>query len=129
QIDKTTVSRLAPRWMFTLPNTGGLQVTPVVADGLMYVTAVNECYALDAGSGREIWHFQRPRTKGAAAWANRGVALAGDRVFLETDDAHVLALNRWTGARAWEATLADVRENYFASSAPLIAGNLVISGV
>jgi alcohol dehydrogenase (cytochrome c) len=129
QIDPTTVSRLAPRWMFTLPNTGGLQVTPIVVDGIMYVSAPNECYALDAGSGRQIWHFQRRRTEGAAAWANRGVAVAGDRLFIETDDAHLLALNRWTGATLWEAPLANWRDNYFASSAPLTAGNLVISGV
>jgi len=106
-----------------------LQVTPVVADGIMYVTAVNEVYALDAGSGRQIWHFQRARTKGAPTWANRGVALAGDRVFVATDDAHLVALNRWTGTLVWEAAMADVRDNYFASSAPLTAGGLVISGV
>ena len=64
QIDKTNVGRLAPQWMFTLPDAGTLQVTPVVVDGIMYVTAPNECYALDAGSGRQIWHFQRPRTPG-----------------------------------------------------------------
>jgi alcohol dehydrogenase (cytochrome c) len=98
-------------------------------DGIMYVTAVNEVYALDAGSGRQIWHFQRTRTPGAAAWANRGVAVAGDRVFFETDDARVLALNRWTGALAWDAPLAAVKDNYFATSAPLLAGNLVVSGV
>src|SRR4051812_38795710 len=129
QIDRSNVARLAPRWMFTLSNTGGLQVTPVVADGLMYVTAINEVYALAAGSGRQVWHFQRPRTPGAMAWANRGVAVAGDRVFFETDDARLLALNRWTGAVAWDAPLADVRDNYFASSAPLVSGDLVIAGV
>ena len=129
QIDPANVSRLAPRWMFTLPNTGGLQVTPVVADGLMYVTAVNEIYALDAGSGRQVWHFQRPRTPGAAAWANRGVAIAGERVFFETDDARLLALNRWSGVLVWDAPLADVKDNYFASSAPLVTGNLVVAGV
>ena len=130
QIDKTNVARLAPGWMFTVPKAGGLQGTPLVVDGIMYVTAPNECFALDAGSGRQIWHFQRARTPGAiAGHANRGAALAGDRVFMATDDAHVIALNRWTGALLWDATLADWRQNYSASSAPLTAGNLVISGV
>ena len=129
EIDRTNLARLAPRWMFAVPNAGALQTTPVVADGIMYVTAPNECYALDAGSGRQIWHFQRPRTEGTSAWANRGVALAGDRVFMETDDAHLLALNRWTGALVWDTPLANWRENYSASSAPLTAGNLVIAGV
>ena len=129
QITPGNVSRLAPRWMFTLPNAGWLQVTPVVADGLMYVTAPNEVYALDAGSGRQIWHFQRPRTVGTQAWANRGVAVAGDRVFFETDSAHLLALNKWTGALLWDAPLADWHDNYFGSAAPLTAGNLVLTGV
>ncbi len=70
-----------------------LQTTPVVVDGIMYVTGANECYALDAGNGREIWRFQRPRTKGlvgnAAGGINRGVAVSGDRVFMVTDHAHL----------------------------------------
>ena len=99
QIDKTTVARLAPQWMFTVPNTGTLQGTPVVVDGIMYVTAPNECIALDAGSGRQIWRYQRPRTAGVTQGnANRGAGVAGDRVFMETDHAHVIALNRFTGA-------------------------------
>ena len=130
QIDKTNVARLAPKWMFTLPDAGQLQGTPVVVDGIMYVTAPNECYALDAGTGRQIWHFKRPRTKGiAGGGANRGVAVAGDRVFMVTDNAHLIALNRFTGELLWDTELADWRQNYSASSAPLAAGNLVISGV
>jgi alcohol dehydrogenase (cytochrome c) len=134
QIDATNVARLAPAWVFTLADAGGrLQVTPVVVDGVMYVTNANECYALDAGSGRRIWHYQRPRTKGlagdAASGINRGVAVAGDRVFIVTDHAHIVALNRFTGELAWETTMADHRENYGATSAPLVVGDLVISGV
>src|SRR5438045_9272206 len=96
----------------------------------MYVTNPNECIALDAGTGRMIWQFKRPRTIGITAGsANRGAAVAGDRVFLETDNAHLLALNRFTGDVAWEMPLEDWRKNYAASSAPLVAGNLLISGV
>jgi alcohol dehydrogenase (cytochrome c) len=130
QIDRTTVSRLAPAWLFTVPTNGQLQTTPVVVDGLMYVTAPNECYALDAGTGRQVWHFRRPRTPGLTAGnANRGVGVAGDRVFMVTDNAHVIALDRWSGALLWDQVMADWHENYFASSAPLPAGDVVISGV
>ena len=130
QIDKTTVSRLAPKWMFSIPDAGQLQVTPVVVDGIMYVTARNECFALDAGSGRRIWHYKRPRTQGVSGGhANRGVAVAGERVFMMTDHAHLIALNRFTGELLWDSALDDWRKNYGASSAPLPAGNLVISGV
>jgi alcohol dehydrogenase (cytochrome c) len=130
QIDKSNVARLAPRWVFSIPSAGQLQVTPVVVDGIMYVTAPNECYALDAGSGRQIWHFKRARTPGVAGgWANRGVSVAGDRVFLMTDHAHIIALNRFSGEMLWDTPLEDWRKNYAASSAPLPAGNLVITGV
>ena len=63
------------------------------------------------------------------AGSNRGVGVAGDRVFLETDRAHVVALNRFTGELLWDSEIADWRQNYFATSAPLPAGNLVIAGV
>lgn len=129
QISKDNVSRLAMRWMFPLPGTGGLEVTPVVVGGMMYVTGPNECYALDAGNGREIWHYKRPRSAMSFGGANRGVAVANDRVFMETGDAHIIALNRFTGALLWDAKLADPRKNYFATSAPLPAGDLVIAGV
>ncbi len=130
QIDKTTVARLGPQWMFTLPNARSLQGTPSVAGGIMYVTAPNECFALDAGSGRQIWHYQRARTEGVVQGsANRGVGIAGDRVFMETDNAHVIALDRFTGALLWDTALADWRQNYAASSAPLPAGTRLIAGV
>ncbi len=130
QIDKASVTRLAPRWLFSIPDGGLLQVTPVVAGGIMYVTAPNQCYALDAGTGREIWHYKRPPTKGVSGGnANRGAAVAGDRVFMVTDHAHLIALDRSTGELLWDTEVADWTKNYAASSAPLPAGDLVISGV
>ena len=98
----------------------------------MYVTSANECYALDAGSGRQIWHYQRPKTRGlvgnAAGGINRGAAVAGDRLFMVTDNAHIIALNRYTGRLLWETLMADWHENYNATGAPLTVGDLVISG-
>jgi alcohol dehydrogenase (cytochrome c) len=132
QIDKNNAVRLVPKWIFSLPNTPRLQVTPVVVEGVMYVTSANEAYALDAGSGREIWHYQRPRTKGlignAAGGINRGVGASGDRVFMVTDHAHVIALNRHTGALLWDTEMADWHQNYNATGAPLPVGNLVVTG-
>ena len=130
QISKQNVKQLGARWLFNLPNTGRLQVTPVVADGVMYVTSANECYALDAGAGRQIWHFQRPRTQGlignAAGGVNRGVAVAGDKVFMVTDNAHLLALKKSTGEVVWETEMGDWHQNFNATSAPLVIRNLVI---
>jgi alcohol dehydrogenase (cytochrome c) len=132
QITKGNVSSLAPKWMFSLRNTNNLQVTPIVSEGVMYVTSANECYALDAGSGREIWHYQRPRTKGlvgnAAGGVNRGASVAGDRLFMVTDHAHLIALNKFTGALLWETEMADWHQNYNATGSPLPIGNLVVTG-
>jgi len=129
QINKSTVTRLGPKWVFPIPGVSRSQVTPVVVGGIMYVANTNECYALDAGSGRQIWHYKRPKSPAMINDVNRGVGVAGDRVFMETDDAHIIALNRFTGELLWDATLEDWRKNYSATSAPLPAGNLIISGV
>ena len=132
QINKSNISRLAPAWLFNFSTTTRLQTTPVVVDGIMYVTSGNECYALDAGSGRELWHFQQPLTEGLVGNArgniNRGVAIAGDRVFMVTDHAHLLALNRYTGEVVWNTQMADWRMNYNATGAPLVVNNLVVAG-
>src|SRR5260370_15321422 len=98
----------------------------------MYVTSANECYALEAGSGREVWDYQRARTRGlvgnAAGGVNRGVGVAGGRVFMVTDHAHLIALDRSTGALLWETEMADWHQNYNATGAPLPVGNLVVTG-
>ena len=133
QIDTANVARVVPKWIFNLPNVPRLQGTPVVVDGVMYVTSGNECYALDAGTGRQIWRYQRARTRGmignAAGGINRGAAVAGDRVFMATDHAHLIALDRATGALVWDTEMADYRQNYGATGAPLTVGGLVVSGV
>jgi alcohol dehydrogenase (cytochrome c) len=133
QITSANVSRLQAKWVFTLRNTSEIEATPVVADGVMYVTYANECFALDAGSGRQIWHYQRPRTKGiggvAAKGANRGAAVAGDRVFMATDNAHLIALDRTTGKLIWDTAMTDWHQNYNATSAPLAVGTMVVSGI
>jgi PQQ-dependent dehydrogenase (methanol/ethanol family) len=132
QITPRNVGQLAPRWIFPIPNARHLEVTPVVVESVIYVTNVNAAWALDAATGREIWHYERPRSKGlsgdAAGGINRGVAVLGDRVFMVTDNAHLIALHRLTGALLWDIQMADSTENYGATSAPLVAKDLVISG-
>ncbi|HKE29294.1 MAG TPA: PQQ-binding-like beta-propeller repeat protein [Bryobacteraceae bacterium] len=134
QINTGNVERLAPEWIFTIAGAPrALEMTPVVADGVMYVTSVNEAYALDAQSGREIWHYHRSRSRGltgdAASGINRGVAILGDRVFMVSDNAHLFALHRFTGQLLWDVEMADSKQNYGSTSAPLVVGDLVIAGV
>jgi alcohol dehydrogenase (cytochrome c) len=133
QIHTGNVAQLAPRWIFPFPNARRLEGTPVVVDGVMYVTSANQAFALDAQSGRPIWRYQRPLTKGligdASGAINRGVAVLGDKVFMVTDHAHLIALHRLTGSLLWDVEMADWREHYGATSAPLVVKDLVISGV
>ena len=132
QIDKSNVARLAPKWTFFIPNITPLENTPVVVEGIMYVSAANEVYALDAGSGRSLWHYRRDRTKGlvgnASGGFNRGVTVSGDRLFMLTDNDHIMSMNRFNGELLWETEMADWHQNYNATSAPLVVGNLVITG-
>ena len=132
QIDKSNVARLAPKWVYCLPDSASLEATPVVMEGILYVAGFNQCSALDAGSGREIWHYEHPRLRPngkVQTGVNRGAAVAGDRVFLVSDHAHLLALNRYTGELLWETEMADRKQGYGSTGAPLAAGNLVISGI
>ena len=132
EINTENVAHLAPKWIFPIANARRLEVTPVVVDGVMFVTTANEAYALDARSGRQLWHYSRPLTKGligdASGAINRGVAVLGDRVFMVTDHAHLIALHRLSGHLLWDTEMADYRQHYGATSAPLVVNDLVLSG-
>ena len=134
QIDSKNVQRLALKWIFPVPDAPRLESTPVVVDGVMYVTAVNAVYALDATSGRQLWNYKRAATPGllgeAAGGANRGVVVEGERLFLLTDNAHLLALNKNTGILLWDRAMTDwPKSQYSATGAPLVIGDMVIAGV
>jgi alcohol dehydrogenase (cytochrome c) len=133
QITPANVSQTRMKWAFPAGNARNLRTTPVVVEGVMYLTAPNEVYALDARSGRQIWHYARPRTAGvigdAGAGVHRGVALRGDRLYVVTDDARLLALHRANGQLLWDVVMADYRQHYGATGAPLVVNDLVISGV
>jgi PQQ-dependent dehydrogenase (methanol/ethanol family) len=138
QINDGNVNRLRLQWSYTLPN-DLLQTTPLVADGVMYVSAPNRVAALDARSGREIWSyaFRRPDAVSAAAGpaiggggaVNRGVAILADRVFFTSADAQLICLNRLTGALMWVVRTAEPKSRATGPSAPLIVGDLVLTGI
>jgi PQQ-dependent dehydrogenase (methanol/ethanol family) len=136
QINAQNVKRLKLDWTYTLPYIG-LQTTPLVRQGVMYVSGPNRVCALDGGTGREIWCYSRPRGTAAAIpgdaakGANRGVALLGDAVFFATDNAHLLSLNRLTGGLMWEVDVSvpGSQGRYGSTGAPLVVGDLVVTGV
>ena len=133
QINTGNIARLTPRWFFPISGVRMIEGTPVVVDGIIYLTVVNQVYALDAATGREIWRHIRPRSEGlmgdAAIGLNRGVAIAGNRLFTLTDNAHIIALDRFTGESLWDTEMADSREHYGGIAAPLVVGDLVIAGI
>jgi PQQ-dependent dehydrogenase (methanol/ethanol family) len=149
QIDKSNVNKLSLKWAFSiplwaqfLPDTPyyrenmryfGLETVPIVADGIMYVTGPNQVFALDAKSGAQIWHYSRPRTPGLVSdpslGTNRGVAILGDNVFMVTDNAHLIAINRITGRLVWDVVMPDEPQRYGGTVTPLIVKDMVIAGV
>nr|ADI23204.1 glucose dehydrogenase [uncultured Gemmatimonadales bacterium HF0770_11C06] len=133
QINRDNVERLTAQWFYPIPDMRMIEGTPVVVAGVMYVTAANRVYALDASTGREIWRYSQPRTPGLvgdpAIGLNRGVAIREDRLFTVTDHAHVIALDRFTGELIWDAEMADYRDHYGAVAAPLVVEDLVIAGI
>jgi alcohol dehydrogenase (cytochrome c) len=132
QINTENVQNLRAQWVFHMPNSDTLEVTPFVFDGLMLVTSANDAFALDAQTGRSIWHYSRPITEGliddASQHHNRGVAVLHSRVYMETDNAHLLCLDGLSGHLLWDIPYTDGNKNYGATSAPLVVNGKVIVG-
>ena len=132
QITPANVEQLRAQWVFHLREGSALEVTPVVVSGVMFVTSANDAFALDARTGRLIWHYARPVTEGliddASQHHNRGVAVWRSRVYLETDNAHLLCLDVRSGHLLWDVPYAEGNKNYGATSAPLVVKDKVLVG-
>ena len=135
QITPANVGRLAPQWVFQTDTAGRFETTPLLRDNVLYVTGpLNVAWAIDARSGREIWRYRRelPDTGSLTACCglvNKGFGVLGDRLFMTTLDAHLLALDMKTGAVVWDATLEDYTKGYASTIAPLVVKDKVIVGV
>ena len=133
QITPENVAKLVPTWIFQTGIQGQLSGSPVVIDGTIYLSApYNNLWAINARTGEALWHYEHQMPgdlRICCGPINRGVAVLGNRVFMATLDAKLLAFDRATGALAWKADIAPHAEGYSATSAPLIVGNLVLTGV
>ncbi len=132
QINTSNVSKLRPAWIFQTEVVESLETSPIVVNGVMFVTtSFNHVYALDAASGQQIWHYKHkmgPVTTYCCGPNNRGVAVSGDRVFMGTLDAKMVALNSKTGKVLWETQIADPELGYSETMAPTVVGNKVLIG-
>jgi alcohol dehydrogenase (cytochrome c) len=132
EINKNNLAQLRAAWVFHAHNSSRLEVTPVVANGMMFVTASNDAFALDARSGRVVWHHSRPNAEGliddASRHITRGVGLWRNRLYMETDNAHLLCLDARSGNLIWDVAYADWNKNYGATSVPLVVKDKVLVG-
>ena len=132
QVTPENAHQLRAQWVFHSRNAGVLEVTPVVMAGVMFVTGSNDAYALDAATGKVLWHHERPVTQGliddASGHINRGVAILGTRIYMETDNAHLLCLDARSGNLIWDVAYAHDNRNYGATSAPMIVKDKVLVG-
>jgi alcohol dehydrogenase (cytochrome c) len=126
QIDQSNVRQLTVAWVSTL-RTVAIKSTPLVVNGIMYMTTPDNVWALDARSGRSIWHYFR-ESEGDHI-GQRGVGMYKDWLYFETPDCHLISLNAKDGTLRWDMELADPKLGYFATMAPLVIRDHVLVGV
>ena len=115
----------------TAPGLGGgvpIKGTPVMIDGVLYLTLPDHVWALDARTGRELWHYAW-ESKGGIHIGNRGVAVAGDSLYFETPDCHLVSLGIKDGKERWRKEICDLDQFYYGSVAPVVVKGHVIAGV
>lgn len=132
-IDRQNVKKLQAAWIFQTGVPAQMQASPVVADGVMYLTAAyNKLFALDAATGKPLWKYDHDLPDDlriCCGPGNRGAALAGDKVIMATLDARIVALNRKTGAVVWNTQADDYADGFSFTLSPLIVRDNVIVGI
>jgi len=133
-IDTSNVSRLKPAWSFDFDTYRGQEATPVVVDGVMYVSSAwSKVFALDAKTGKALWSYD-PKVPGPADLplccdvVNRGVAVYKGKVYVGTIDARLIALDAGTGAVVWSVATAPAGSTYSITGAPRVARDKVFIG-
>jgi alcohol dehydrogenase (cytochrome c) len=133
KITASNVQNLSLAWMYRIANAGPgaattIKGTPLQVNGVVYLTIPDHVWAIDARTGRELWHFAW-QSKGGIHIGNRGVAISGDWLYFETPDCHLVSLNVKDGSERWRKQICDLDQFYYGSVAPIIVKNQVIAGV
>ena len=134
QIDASNVDMLGLAWVYravsgaTGPFGSQIKSTPLEVNGVLYFTVPDHAWAVDARTGRELWHY-RWNSKGGVHIGNRGVGIYENWLFFETPDCHLVSLNITDGKERWNKEICDLKQDYYASVAPVIIRNHVLVGV
>lgn len=132
QINTGNVKKLRPAFLVQTEERESMETAPIVVDGVMYMTtAHNHIYAVDAATGKEYWHYKHkegPVTTFCCGPNNRGVAVAGDRLFMGTLDAKLIAFDAKSGKKLWEAQVEDPEKGYSETMAPTVVDHKVLIG-
>ena len=133
QITPANVGQLAAQWTFQTGVVNKFEATPIVIDGILYVTgALNHAWAIDGRTGKQIWHYQRTLPQGlkvCCGMVNRGFAAYQDRLFMVTLDAHFVALEMKSGKVIYDVEMAAGKDGFAGTGAPLIVKDKVIVGI
>jgi len=151
QINESNVKHLTPAWIYRIkigptqgaiiggegpmpvegapvdPDVSTIKATPLMVNGILYFSTPDNAWAVDARSGHELWHYFW-KTRGGIHIGNRGMGMYGNWLFFETPDNYLVSLDARTGKERWHVEIADVKQEYFSTPAPIIVGNHVIVG-
>lgn len=132
QINVKNVGKLRPAFVFQTAVVESMETAPIVLNGVMFLTtSFNHVYAIDAVTGEEFWHYKHkpgPVTTFCCGPNNRGVAIAGDKLYMGTLDAKLVALDAKTGKKLWETEIADPEKGYSETMAPVVVDGKVLIG-
>ncbi|UWZ84865.1 acido-empty-quinoprotein group A [Occallatibacter riparius] len=136
QITADNVNRLEAQWVYRITEVGAqrgapvpiIKCTPLLVNGVLYMTIPDHLWALDARTGKQIWRYDWV-DHGGHLIGQRGVGIWKSTVFFQTPDNWLIALDANTGKELWRKNYADARKQYFSTSAPLVVRNHVIVGV
>ena len=128
QITPRNVGQLSLAWAFQSGQSNPFKCSPLLVDGVIYVTVPDNVWALDARSGHQLWHYTYPPNKGFHI-GSRGVAMYKESLFFMTPDAHLICLNANNGKVKWDIVVADWQKGYWTTMTPLIVRDHVIIGI
>jgi alcohol dehydrogenase (cytochrome c) len=133
QINSSNVHTLSLAWATRFTSAGGgaaiqIKSTPLMVNNILYFTAPNHVWAVDARDGHELWHYQYPPNTGSTI-GNRGVGMYGAWLFFESPDSHLISLDARTGKERWKVSIANPKLDYTSTAVPIVIGNHIMVGI